>query len=160
MSQASRSFRYLADPVCIFSLALYALNRHVLKPHHIGGWFTHGYFNDVLCLPLFVPVILYAQHLVGVRKHFGYPRFWEIALNWAVFTIVFQLIIPKYPKTFIAAGDPYDILAYFAGGAIAGIYWTIAATPSQLAIKTGRVGSTVRRHAQQAALPSNDSSDI
>jgi hypothetical protein len=127
MNALRRQFLYLADPSCIISLVLYTLNRYVLKPHHIGGWFTHGYFNDVLCLPLFVPMILYAQHLIGIRRHARFPQPWEILQNWAAFTIVFQVVIPKYPKTFVSAGDPYDILAYLAGGIIAGIYWSIAA---------------------------------
>jgi hypothetical protein len=116
-------FRYFADPACIAALAVYALNRHVLKPHHIGGWFTHGYLNDVLCLPLFVPMILYAQRLLKVRRHDGYPRFWEIAQQWAIFAVMFQAIIPRFPGIFISAGDPWDMLAYAAGGIIAGIYW-------------------------------------
>ena len=69
-------------------------------------------------------MILYAQHIIGLRKLAEYPRVWEIAQNWAAFTIVFQLVIPRFPKTFTTAGDPYDILAYLAGGIIAGFCWT------------------------------------
>jgi len=129
MHESPSRFRYLADPVCIVSLCLYALNRFVLKPHHIGGWFTHGYFNDVLCLPLFVPMILYVQHVIGLRKHAGYPRVWEIFQNWAAFTIVFQIVIPRFPKRFVSAGDPWDILAYVAGGVIAGLIWSLCSGP-------------------------------
>jgi hypothetical protein len=130
MSVSHRPFRYLADPVCIASLILYATNRYIFKPHHIGGWFTHGYLNDVLCLPLFVPMILYAQHIVGLRTGFAFPRVWEILQTWLVFTIVFQVIIPRFPKTFVAAGDPFDILAYLGGGVIAGLYWAMQARRS------------------------------
>jgi hypothetical protein len=98
MIASPRPFRYLADPVCIVSLCLYALNRFVLKPHHIGGWFTHGYLNDVLCLPLFVPMILYIQYVIGLRKSCDYPRVWEIFQNFAAFTIVFQAIIHGFPR--------------------------------------------------------------
>jgi hypothetical protein len=128
MSQSPQPFRYFADPVCLAALALYALNRHVLKPHHIGGWFTHGYLNDVLCLPLFVPMILYLQRLLGLRKHDGYPRAWEIIQHWAIFSVMFQAIIPRFPKTFISAGDPWDMLAYAAGGVLAGLYWAARET--------------------------------
>jgi hypothetical protein len=126
MLDARPRFRYLADPVCIISLIIYPINRFILKPHHVGGWFTHGYLNDVLCLPLFVPMILYFEHLIGLRKHYGFPRAWEIFQNWAAFSIVFQLVIPRFPKTFITAGDPCDMLAYAIGGVIAGVYWGIA----------------------------------
>jgi hypothetical protein len=126
-----RTFRYLADPVCIASLTLYAINRFVLKPHHIGGWFTHGYLNDVLCLPLFVPIILRVQQLLGLRRHDAYPRAWEIFQHGIIFSVVFQLILPRFPQTFTSAGDPYDILAYLAGGLLAGAYWNIASRPKQ-----------------------------
>ena len=121
-----RPFRYLADPVCITALALYALNRFVLKPHHIGGWFTHGYLNDLLCLPLFVPMILRAQNLLGLRPHNAFPRLWEILQHWLIFSLVFQVILPRFPHSFTSAGDPYDILAYLAGGLLASTYWTLA----------------------------------
>ncbi len=73
-----RQFRYIADGACVLSLLLYAVNRFFFKPHHVGGWFTHGYLNDILCLPLFVPIILYVQHLIGLRKHRGFPRMGDI----------------------------------------------------------------------------------
>jgi hypothetical protein len=125
MSGRSNTFRYLADPCCVFSLVIYPINRFYLKPHHIGGWFTHGYLNDVLCLPMFVPMILYAQHLLGLRPHRRFPNFWEILQNLIVFTIVFQVITPSFPKTFTSAGDRLDIIAYTAGGIVAGWYWRL-----------------------------------
>ena len=78
-------------------------------------------------------MILYVQHVVGLRKHFSFPRPWEIFQNWLVFTVVFQVVIPRFPKTFIAAGDPYDILAYLAGGIIAGFYWYSPSIPRRSA---------------------------
>ena len=122
-----RRFQYLADPVCILSLALYALNRFYLKPHHIGGWFTQGYLNDVLSLPLFVPLILRLQRLLGIRYHDDYPRAWEILQQWALFSLVFQVIMPRFPKIFRGAGDPYDMIAYFAGGLLAWLWWSYRA---------------------------------
>jgi hypothetical protein len=124
MSIASpRRFRYLADPIFIACLIIYPINRFFLKPHHIGGWFTHGYLNDVICLPMFVPIILYIQHLIGVRPHYRFPRVWEIAIAWGAFAIVFQAITPRFPKVFITAGDPWDMLAYASGGVVAWIIW-------------------------------------
>lgn len=126
MTPTPRRFRYAADPVCVVSVILYAINRYLLKPHHIGGWFTHGYFNDVLCLPLFVPLILLAQRMVLVRRHDGYPRWWEILQHFVIFSIVFQVVLPRFPGAFTSAGDPYDMLAYLMGGILAGAYWAIA----------------------------------
>ena len=125
MAKPHRPFKYLADPVCIASLIIYAINRFVLKPRHIGGWFTHGYLNDLLCLPLFVPIILYIQRILGIRSHDGYPRPWEIFQQWVIFSVMFQWVIPKFPKTFTSAGDPLDMIAYLAGGVVAGFVWNL-----------------------------------
>jgi len=116
-------FRYLADPVFIASLVIYPINRFVLKPHHIGGWFTHGYLNDVLCLPMFVPITLYAQRLLRVRSHDGYPRVWEMVQLWIIYSVLFQAVLPHFPHTYRTAGDPWDMLAYAAGGILAKLVW-------------------------------------
>jgi len=147
--RAFRSFRYFTDPACVISLIIYPINRFYLKPHHIGGWFTHGYLNDVLCLPLFVPMILYVQHIVGLRRHVRFPSLWEIFQSWAAFVLVFQVITPRYPKVFITAGDPFDILAYLVGGIVAGIYWHIASRGVSVEageISFRRVGVLAHRH--------------
>lgn len=117
-------FAYLADPVFIISVLLYTLNRFVFKPHHIGGWFTHGYLNDVLCLPIFVPVTLYAVRVLGVRRGHAAPRAWEIVVCFLAFVAVFQIVTPRFPRVFITAGDPLDVIAYAAGGMVAHRFWT------------------------------------
>ena len=117
-----RPFLYLADPICIASILLYILNRWVLKPHHIGGWFTHGYLNDVLCLPLFLPIILRIQSVLGIRRHDLPPTLFEVLHNWLIFSIVFKGILPHLPM-FTTADDPWDVLAYLAGGVAAYVYW-------------------------------------
>ena len=123
MATDARRFGYYADPVCIASLLIYPLNRFVLKPHHIGGWFTHGYLNDVICLPLFLPMILFVQRVIGLRRHDGYPRGWEIVQHWAIFSVVFEVVLPRMGPAFDTTADPWDVVAYAAGGAVAGAWW-------------------------------------
>lgn len=118
-----RPFAYVLDPVCLTSTAVYLLNRWFLKPHGIGGAFTHDYLNDVLCLPLFLPAILYVQRRIGLRQHDGPPRTWEILQHWAVFSLIFETILPRFPNTFRTTADPLDVVAYLAGGVIAGLIW-------------------------------------
>lgn len=123
MNQDSQKFRYFTDPVCIACLIIYPINRWYLKPHHIGGWFTHGYLNDVMCLPLFLPMILYAQRLVGLRPSDAFPKWWEILQHWAIFSIVFELILPTMPQLYKHTHDPWNVVAYLIGGIIAGLIW-------------------------------------
>lgn len=122
-----RPFRYWLDPICLLSVAIYALGRWYLKPHHIGGLFTIGYLNDVICLPLFLPIILGLQRILGIRRHDGYPRLWEMLQNWAIFSVLFEVILPRFPQYFRTTGDPLDVLAYLAGGTLAWIWWSFRA---------------------------------
>ena len=123
MDIRSRPFSYAADPACFACLLLYPLNRFVLKPHHLGGWFVHDYLNDVICLPLFLPMILWVQRRIGLRRHDRYPRPWEIAQHWAIFSVVFEVVLPRYPRVFRTTADPWDVVAYAVGGTIAGVWW-------------------------------------
>jgi hypothetical protein len=121
-----RRFRYFADPICIACLIIYPINRWYLKPHHIGGWFTHGYLNDVMCLPLFLPMILYAQRLLALRRHDGWPRWWEMLQHWVIFSIVFEVVLPRLPQWFAHTNDPWNVAAYLAGGVVAEIFWKVS----------------------------------
>jgi hypothetical protein len=120
----ARPFAYVADPVCVAAAILYALNRWFLKPHHIGGWFTAGYLNDVLCLPLFLPAILLAQRVVGVRPKNAYPRAWEMLQHWVIFSVAFEVVLPRFPRVYRTTADPLDVVAYLAGGLLAQAVWT------------------------------------
>lgn len=119
-----RHFRYCLDPVCLLSIVLYAINRWYLKPHHIGGLFTIGYLNDVICLPLFLPIILGLQRLLAIRKHDAYPRLWEMLQSWVIFSVLFEVILPRFPQYFRTTGDPVDVLAYLVGGTLAWMWWS------------------------------------
>lgn len=118
-----RPFRYLVDPLCISALLIYPMNRWLLKPHGIGGTFASCYLNDLLCLPLFLPMILYVQRRLGLRRHDGPPRMWEILQHWAIFSIVFELILPRLPQYFRSVADGKDVLAYLAGGMAGWLFW-------------------------------------
>jgi hypothetical protein len=52
----------------------------------------------------------------------GYPRWWEILRHWVIFSVLFELILPMMPRAFAHTQDPWDVVAYLAGGVIAGIY--------------------------------------
>lgn len=103
-------------------MVLYCLGRWVLRPHHIGGWMVHDYLNDLLCLPLFLPVILGLQARLGIRRHHRPPTMLEILHNWLIFSIVFELVLPRL-SLFNSVADPWDCVAYLAGGIAAWLVW-------------------------------------
>ena len=117
-----RCFRYVLDPVCVCSAALFAANRWCLKPLDIAPAFTHGYVNDLLCLPIFVPVSLLLQRWLRVRQNDRPPRAWEIAQHWVVFSIVFEVVLPRLPA-FRSTADVWDVIAYAIGGLLAWSVW-------------------------------------
>jgi hypothetical protein len=73
-----KSFVYLHDRLFGFSLVAYAINRLLIRPHF--GWFfhshfqwawpfLHSHFDDLLLMPVALPVMLWVQRLLGLRKH-------------------------------------------------------------------------------------------
>jgi len=120
-----RRFHFFGDPICLASMIIYAVNRWYLKPHHIGGAFTQGYVNDLLCLPLFLPVILGVQRVIRLRKHDAPPRMWEVVQHAIIFSLLFEVILPRYPRQFHTTADPWDAVAYLVGGVAAWISWRL-----------------------------------
>ena len=116
------SFRYAFDPIFIGSIALFAVNRWLLKPSGFASVFSHGYVNDLLCLPIFLPMSLLLQRWVRIRSHDRRPLAWEIVQHWIVFSVMFELIVPRL-HGFRSTADPLDVVAYFVGGVVAGYGW-------------------------------------
>lgn len=113
-------FRYLGDGLFQVAFILYALNRWVLKPQVSDG-FLHSHFNDLLLLPCALPVMLLVHRKLSLRTDDGPPTAGEIALHLAIWSILFELIGPRWMSH--ATGDPRDIVAYFIGALIAGLWW-------------------------------------
>jgi len=144
--QAERSFRYWRDPVCLVSIGIYLLNRFVVKPatgHPSDFW--HCYLNDVLCLPIWVPVALWVQRKLSIRKHDLPPTQGELALHWFVWSWLFECLGPAIRRGGLGAvADPWDVVAYAVGAVAAGALWRSARDPS----KAGAVGRpNLARHA-------------
>ena len=123
MNAPSRVFRYALDPVCMGSMMLYVIGRLFLKPHHLGGVLVRDYLNDVLCLPIFLPMILWAHRRLRLRPHDCPPQLWEVLQSWLVFSIIFELILPRFPQYFRSTSDRLDVIAYLVGGVIAFACW-------------------------------------
>src|SRR5437867_2312156 len=93
-----------------------------MKPHHVGGALVHDYLNDLLCLPLFLPIILRVQRLLRIRRHDLPPTIFEALHNWVVFSIIYELVLPRL-SMFRSVADGWDVVAYLVGGVFAYAYW-------------------------------------
>ncbi len=113
-------FRYLRDPAFVFCCLSYASNRWLIKPH-VHNAFIHGYFNDVLLIPCALPPLLLTQRWLGLRRNDLPPLAGEILFHLVIWSMLFEWIGPKFmPHT---TGDPWDVVAYFVGGALAWLWW-------------------------------------
>jgi hypothetical protein len=113
-------FLYLRDRLFLVSCGLYALNRWVLKPHFTNR-FLHNQFNDTLLIPCALPPILLMQRWLGLRRSESKPTAVEIAFHLVVWSILFELIGPHIMRRTV--GDPWDVVAYIAGGIFAWFWW-------------------------------------
>jgi hypothetical protein len=116
-----KRFGYWRDPLFLLCCALYVLNRWFLKPHLHSG-FLHGQFNDLLLIPCALPLVLWLQRKLGLRRHDLSPSIGEIVGHLLIWSVLFEAI---GPRVLHVTGDPLDVLAYFVGGASAALWWNI-----------------------------------
>lgn len=114
-----KRFAYWLDPLFLICCALYAVNRWGLKPR-VHSAFLRGQFDDLLLIPCALPLVLWLQRKLGLRSHDRPPTFREISFHLVVWSILFEVIGPHIMRV---TGDPLDVLAYFVGGALAGLWW-------------------------------------
>ncbi len=115
-----KKFRYLRDGLCLISCSLYALNRWCIKPHTHNA-FMRFHFNDMLLIPCALPVLLLMQRWLRLRDMDEPPTWSEIALYTVFWSILFEVIGPCLMRN--ATGDPWDVVVYFIGGIVAGLWW-------------------------------------
>lgn len=116
-------YGYLRDPVFVSAFFLYWLNRFAIKPFTNAGFF-HDYFNDFLCVPFFVPIVVSIARLCRLRNHDRPPEVHEIILPLLVWSIMFELMLPanRFWSRW-ATGDPIDVLWYSVGAFVASLCW-------------------------------------
>ena len=125
---AVRPFRYFADPLFLACCALYAVNRWLIKPL-VPIAFFHNWFSDLLLIPCALPPLLWVQSHLGLRSRDTAPAWREIGFHLVVWSVLFEVIGPFiYPR---AVGDWRDVLAYLAGGLVAGWWWNVAPRRAQ-----------------------------
>jgi hypothetical protein len=117
-----KRFRYTLDPLCLVACAAYVFGRWYLKRHAADG-FWHNQFTDLLLIPAALPVFLWIQRQLGLRRHDARPTWREIGLHFAVWSVAAEWISPALLHT--GTGDWRDVVAYGAGAVLAGGWWSL-----------------------------------
>jgi len=115
-----KRFGYVRDPVCLVACTCYAANRWLI-PIALKGIFLRGYFSDVLLIPAALPPVLRLHRWLGLRAGDAPPRWGEIALHVAVWSVAAELVAPHFFHR--ATGDPWDVVAYAGGAIVSGLLW-------------------------------------
>ncbi|MBI9017038.1 MAG: hypothetical protein JEZ07_07250 [Phycisphaerae bacterium] len=118
----------MADRLFICCVVLYFINRLVLKPITVGKIdFFHSYFNDLICIPFLLPVVLYLAKILKLRTHDEPPDIYELVFHVLLWSVVFEFYGPVFGQrhNYPIIGDPWDVVCYASGALLAGIYWNL-----------------------------------
>jgi hypothetical protein len=122
MPAEPKAFGYWRDPVFLICLAIYVVNRTLIKPHlHHYSPLFHGHLDDTLTVPVALPIYLFAYRWIGLRPDDEPPRWWEIALHVAVWNVFYKWFGPVVLHHGVA--DPIDEWCIAGGGLIAWALW-------------------------------------
>lgn len=135
-------FRYLKDPLFLATMALYVLNRYIVRPLAIGKIdFFNCYFNNLICIPFCLPIVLFLTRAVRLRSHDEPPDIYELCFYLLMWSFFFEYVAPKYGRYLnYPVGDPWDVVFYVVGGLVAGIYWNCEISKSRIAKEARKIG--------------------
>lgn len=104
--------------------ALFGLNRLWLGPRFGGAApFLREHLNDSLLIPAALPVLYWVRWRFGLRPTPAPPRARDVLLWCLGWSVCFEWIGPHFLHR--SVGDWGDVAAYFAGGALAALWWQL-----------------------------------
>ena len=116
-------YRYLRDPLFVFCFALYFANRWLFKPF-LPNTFSQCYLNDLICVPFWVPIMLYFLRRLHLRTDDAPPQSYEILIPLFLWSLLFELWLPYTPLLQgRAISDHTDLLFYTLGALLASLFW-------------------------------------
>ena len=117
------AFRYLRDPLFLVCFIGYWVHRWCAG-HHLSTPFLQSHFNDLICIPFWVPIMLWAERRLGLRRHDRPPAAVEMVIPLVTIAVVFEVVIPSHPEWHVpAVADPTDVLAYCVSSLAAAAIW-------------------------------------
>jgi hypothetical protein len=129
-AEPCRGFGYWRDPVFLVSLAIYVINRALIKPHlHPYSPLFHGHLDETLTVPVALPIYLLVYRWIGFRPDDAPPRWWEVGLHAAVWMVFFKGFGPVILHHGVA--DPIDDWCIAGGGLLAWALWRMQAPSSK-----------------------------
>jgi len=121
-----KRFAYWCDPLFLACCSFYVVNRWLVKPH-VHSHFLRGQFNDCLLIPCALPLVLWAQRRLGLRRHDEFPSVGEICFHLVIWSVLCEVVGPHVMRV---TGDVWDVVAYTVGGIAAWFWWRSQALTS------------------------------
>lgn len=118
-----KPFTYLRDRLFLACVGIYFLNR-MLEDVQWSHKYLRWYLNDLLLVPIFVPIMLWCMRKLALRKNDLAPSLLEIGMLVLVIGLVFEGFAPYLPvlKDF-STPDINDLICYALGGVMSLGYW-------------------------------------
>jgi len=116
-------FKYIRDPLFLLCVGLYLANRLILRPY-LACAFLSSYLNDAICIPFWVPVLVYLMRKCHLRSSDDSPSLHEIVVPLLLWSVVFELWLPsvsQFRGAFVR--DHMDVLWYTCGSLVAVSFW-------------------------------------
>lgn len=121
-SDMGAEFRYLLNPTFVWCALVYIFNKFLVAPFVLReNWFFHSYLNDLLLVPVALPLLLFALRKLGIRKDDNPPNISEVCAALVVWSIFFEYVGPYYFKK--GTSDVLDVTFYCVGGLVSWAIW-------------------------------------
>jgi hypothetical protein len=117
------AFRYLRDPLFLLCVVTCWIHRW-LAARGMSTPLLRGHLNDLICVPFWVPIIVWLKKRLRLRKHDAPPDAVEVIVSLLIFAALFEVVIPAQEAWRVpTVADPYDVLSYCLGALLAVVFW-------------------------------------
>ena len=108
------------DLIFWVALGLYAGNRWLVKPR-VDAVFFQSYFNDLLFVPVVLPLVLQLHVWLGWRLAGVEPRVGETVFHCVVWSWVCEWAGPRWLN--MGTADGWDVACYVTGAVVSQGWW-------------------------------------
>ena len=82
-----------------------------------------GHLNDVICIPFWLPMMLWANRKLRLRTHDRPPDSVEIVVPLMIWSALFEVVPLQQIWHIPTVADPYDVFSYSIGALAAAVFW-------------------------------------